>query len=139
MREARTREEIAAAVELRRRVFREEGGLRAPERSGIDGRVIHVVALAGGGRLVGTCRLLVSVGLARLAWFAVEPELRGRGAGTAILTEAERAARGAGAARVRLHARLPALSLYERAGYSVRGETFVVDGMEHLTMEKALA
>ena len=135
MREARTREEVAAAVELRRRVFR----VRAPERGRIDGRIIHVVALGGGGRLVGTCRLLVTFGLARLAWFAVEPALRGRGAGTAILSGAERAARGAGAERMRLHARLPALSLYERAGYSRRGETFVVDGMEHLTMEKLLA
>lgn len=139
MREARTREEVAAALGLRHRVFREEQGVRDPERSGMAGRVIHVVAFEDAGALVGTCRLLVDAGLARLAWFAVEPERRGRGAGTAILSGAERAARGAGAGRMRLHARLAALSLYERAGYAPRGETFAMEGIEHLTMEKDLA
>ena len=139
VREARTREEILAAMALRQRVFCEEQGVRPPEQSGIDGRVIHVVAFEAPGRLVGTCRLVVSHRLARLGWLAVEAEVRGRGAGAAILRQAERAARGAGAYRVRLHARMAALSLYERGGYVPRGETFVVEGIEHLTMEKAIA
>ena len=139
MREARTNDELVAALELRHRVFFGEAGARFAVREEVDGEVINVVAFDPDGRLVGTCRLLISCAVARLAWLAVEPELRGRGAGTAILTEAERAARQTGAVRILLHARLAALSLYQRAGYVPLGETFVVDGIEHLTMEKALA
>jgi predicted GNAT family N-acyltransferase len=139
VREARTHDEVVAALGLRHRVFFGEEGVRFAVREEIDGEVIHVVAFDPEGRLVGTCRLLVASGLARLAWLAVEPALRGRGAGAAILIEAERAARKAGARRVRLHARLAALSLYERAGYLALGETFVVESIEHQTMEKGLA
>jgi predicted GNAT family N-acyltransferase len=139
VREARTREEVEAAMGLRQRVFRGEGALRLPQRGGIGGSIIHVVAFRAEGGLVGTCRLLISSRLARLAWLAVEPEQRGRGTGAAIVDAAERAARGAGARRMRLHARLAALSLYRRAGYEPRGETFEMEGIEHLTMEKDLA
>ena len=139
MREARTRDEALAAQSLRRRVFAGEQGVELAERDRFEGRVIQVVAFSPDERLVGTCRLLVTSGVARLSWLAVEEELRGEGAGATILAEAERLAREAGAARVRLHARLAALTLYERAGYLPRGEVFVMEGIDHLTMEKELA
>jgi predicted GNAT family N-acyltransferase len=97
-----------------------------------------VVAVEGE-RVVGTCRLVFQGGLARLGRMAVERELRGRGVGTAILREAERAALDAGARRISLHAQLPARSLYERDGYEQRGERFVEEGIDHVTMEKRIA
>jgi predicted GNAT family N-acyltransferase len=70
---------------------------------------------------------------------AVEDSVRGRGIGAAILAEAERQARAAGAERIRLHAQIAARSLYERGGFVVQGEEFMEEGIPHLTMEKPLA
>jgi predicted GNAT family N-acyltransferase len=70
---------------------------------------------------------------------AVEPHLRGSGLGSLLLAAAEQAARDAGARTVVLHAQTAAQSLYARGGYEVRGEPFVEEGIDHVTMERALA
>lgn len=139
MREARTPGEVEAALRLRHRVFVHEQGVAvAADRDGRDGEALHVVAMRNG-ELVGTCRVIVEDGLARLGRMAVEPELRGRGLGGTVLEEAERVASAAGATRMRLHAQVAARSLYERAGYETVGETFLEEGIEHVTMERPLA
>ena len=88
------------------------------------------------GRVVGTCRLVFRGDVARLGRMAVERDLRGRGLGTAILREAERAALDAGARRISLHAQLSARSLYDRDGYIERGPVFEEEGIDHVSMEK---
>lgn len=139
MREARTPEEVEAAMRLRHRVFVEEQGVNpSADRDGRDDEALHLVALLGG-ELVGTCRVIVDEGVGRLGRMAVEADLRGQGGGAAVLAEAERAARGKGAELMRLHAQLAARSLYERAGYETAGEVFLEEGIEHVTMEKPLA
>ena len=139
MREARTSEELEAALRLRGRVFCDEQGVSPEaEQDGRDPEALHVLAYQDG-RLVGTCRLLVDGDRARLGRLAVEPGLRGRGTGAAILTEAESVARRAGAETVRLHAQVGARGLYERAGYEAQGEVFLEEGIEHVTMERRLA
>jgi len=139
VREARTPDEVEAALRLRHRVFvHEQGVAPAADRDGRDGEALHVVATRMG-NLVGTCRVIVDGDVGRLGRMAVEPELRGRGAGAALLEEAERMARAAGATHVRLHAQLAARSLYQRAGYETAGEVFLEEGIEHVTMEKPLA
>lgn len=139
VRGARSRDEVAAALALRDRVFCGEQGV-SPEadRDGRDGEAVHVVALDGG-RVVGTCRLLFAGCVARLGRMAVEPELRGRGIGGEVLAAAERLAAARGAQTVRLHAQTGARSLYERAGYEPRGRTFMEEGIEHVTMERPIA
>jgi predicted GNAT family N-acyltransferase len=135
---ARNPEEVDAALRLRERVFAVEQGVRPEaDRDGRDPEATHVVALDDG-RVLGTCRLVFQGDLARLGRMAVEQEMRGRGVGAAILREAERAALGAGARRISLHAQLPARSLYERDGYEQRGAEFVEEGIEHVTMEKTI-
>ena len=139
MREARNPGEVEAALRLRHRVFVHEQGVAvAADRDGRDGEARHVVAVRNGA-LVGTCRVIVDDGLGRLGRMAVEPELRGRGLGATVLEEAERVASAAGAKRMRLHAQVAARSLYERAGYETVGETFLEEGIEHVTMERPLA
>ena len=139
VREARAPEEVQGALELRYRVFCEEQGVApAADQDGRDHEAIHLVALEDG-RVVGTCRLLVEHGVARLGRNAVAASDRGRGVGTALLRAADRVAADAGADRIRLHAQLPARALYERAGYEAEGEVFLEEGIEHLTMEKRLA
>jgi len=139
VRAARSDAEVDAALELRERVFVGEQGVSVEaDRDGLDPQALHVVAVEDE-RVVGTCRLLFADGVARLGRMAVEPELRGRGTGAELLDAAERLALARGAHTVRLHAQTGALSLYERAGYEPRGERFMEEGIEHLTMEKRIA
>ena len=56
----------------------------------------------------------------------------------AILREADRIARLAGAGAIALHAQTYALDLYTREGYRERGAEFVEEGIEHVAMEKRL-
>ena len=136
---ARDAAELEQALDLRERVFCGEQGVhRAADRDGRDDEALHIVAVDGG-RVAGTCRVLVEGGEARLGRMAVEPHLRGSGLGAALLTAAEDAARDAGAGTVVLHAQTAAQSLYARGGYAIRGEPFVEEGIDHVTMERALA
>ncbi len=138
MREARTPQEVEQALELRLLVFCEEQGVaRSAEQDGRDPEAIHLVALEET-RLIGTCRLLVKERTARLGRNAVSVEARGRGIGAALLEAVDRAAARAGANRIRLHAQLRARTLYERSGYVPQGDTFLEEGIEHITMEKRL-
>jgi predicted GNAT family N-acyltransferase len=139
VRVARTPGEVAQALDLRRRVFAGEQGVPlAADRDGRDFEALHVVAVGGGG-VLGTCRLVFDAGVARLGRMAVEPGRRGQGIGGALLREAERLARDAGAMRIALHAQTYAKDLYARAGFVERGEEFVEEGIEHVAMEKRLA
>jgi predicted GNAT family N-acyltransferase len=136
---ANGRSEVEAALDLRYRVFCDEQGVTlAADQDGRDGEALHIVAFADG-RLAGTCRLVFDGGIARLGRMAVEPDLRGRGIGAAVLEQAEREARRAGADRIRLHAQSAARTLYERGGFEIRGEEFLEEGIPHVTMEKPVA
>jgi predicted GNAT family N-acyltransferase len=131
--------EVAEAIDLRRRVFSSEQGIRrAADEDGRDHRALHVIAFEDGA-LVGTCRMIVSGDVAMLGRLAVERDDRRRGVGRAVLAEAERCALDAGAGRIALHSQLPALEFYEKSGYSAYGEVFVEEGIEHVAMEKQLA
>ena len=138
VREVLTDDELAAALELRERVFCEEQGVSfEADRDGRDPEATHIVAVDGG-HVIGTCRLLFRGGVARLGRLAVEPDRRGDGVGAAILREADRLAREAGADAISLHAQTYAKELYLRDGYHERGATFVEEGIEHVSMEKPL-
>jgi predicted GNAT family N-acyltransferase len=131
--------EVAAALRLRERVFSGEQGVSVEaDRDGRDGEATHVVAVRGG-VVIGTCRLVYDGVTAKLGRMAVEPGTRRRGVGTAMLREAERQARAAGARRLTLHAQTPAKTLYSRGGFTERGAEFVEEGIPHVTMEKSLA
>lgn len=139
MRTAKTEAELAAALELRERVFCGEQGVSvAADRDGRDGEATHIVAVDDDGRVIGTCRLLFRGLVARLGRLAVEPDRRGAGIGAKILREADRVARSAGAERIDLHAQTYALDLYVADGYVERGSRFVEEGIEHVAMEKRL-
>jgi predicted GNAT family N-acyltransferase len=138
VREAITDDELAASLELRARVFIEEQGVSVEaDRDGRDPEATHIVAIDDG-RVIGTCRLLFRAGVARLGRLAVEPDRRGDGVAGAILREADRVARSAGAEAISLHAQTYAKQLYLGEGYRERGPTFVEEGIEHVSMEKPL-
>jgi predicted GNAT family N-acyltransferase len=139
VREARTQAELAAALELRGRVFCEEQGVSfEADQDGRDAEATHIVAVDEG-VVIGTCRLLFRGQVARLGRLAVERERRGENVAAEILREADRIANEAGSESIALHAQTYALAVYERAGYEPYGPTFVEEGIEHVAMEKRLA
>lgn len=130
---------MSAALSLRDRVFAGEQGVHpSADRDGRDHEALHLVAVEGEA-VVGTCRLVLDGARARLGRLAVIRSRRRAGIGAALLTEADRQARGAGAMRIELHAQLPARELYVRDGYTMQGEVFVEEGIEHVSMAKRLA
>jgi ElaA protein len=139
VRPARSRAEVDAALALRSAVFIDEQGVtEAEELDGRDGEAVHLVAVEDGA-VVGTCRLLPAGTTVKLGRMAVAAEHRGAGIGARLLAEADRRAGALGAERIVLAAQLPAVPLYERAGYTVRGEVFDDAGIDHVRMEKRRA
>jgi predicted GNAT family N-acyltransferase len=139
VRQARSEDEVEAALALRSRVFCDEQGVSfEADQDGRDPEATHIVAVDDGA-VIGTCRLLFRGPVARLGRLAVQAERRGDGVAAAILREADRVAADAGAETIALHAQTYAQSLYESAGYEEYGPTFVEEGIEHVAMEKHLA
>ncbi len=139
VRAAGSHAEVEDALGLRERVFCGEQGVSLEgDRDGLDPQALHLVAVEGE-RVVGTCRVLVDGHAARFGRLCVDPAARRRGLAARLLDEAERAARRAGARRMRLHAQLAARSLYVREGYRERGAEFVEEDIPHVAMEKDLA
>jgi GNAT superfamily N-acetyltransferase len=72
----------------------------------------------------------------RIRGMATVAAHRGRGVGGAVLTELIGHARGAGATRIWCNARVPAISLYERAGLRVASGVFEIEPIgPHVVME----
>ena len=117
---------MSAALSLRERVFAGEQGVHpSADRDGRDHEALHLVAVEGDD-VVGTCRLVLNGASARLGRLAVTRSRRRGGIGAALLAEADRQARRAGARRIELHAQLPARELYVRDGYIEQGGVFVL-------------
>lgn len=138
VRRAASPRELAAALDLRVEVFCGEQGVAIEEEvDGRDGDAVHLVALDGGERVVGTCRLFDEGATMTLGRMAVAIGARRRGVASLLLARAEDEARAAGAERIALGAQLLAVSLYERSGYVVTdGEPYLDAGIEHVRMEK---
>jgi predicted GNAT family N-acyltransferase len=138
IRRAQSREELAAALELRHAVFCVEQGV--PEHDELDGRDhegIHLVAVRDG-ELLATCRIVLVGTTAQFSRLAVRMSARRQGIATALLEAADLEARAGGSRRLVLHAQTYARELYETAGYRARGRLFWEAGIEHVAMEKEL-
>ena len=117
-----------------------------------DPRSAHVAARLGGpiGEIVAVGSLLPDAPpwpvpdedggrCWRVRGMAARPGLRGRGFGTAVLDELLRRAGEAGSALVWCNARLPALGLYARAGFTPVGEPFELPDIgPHQAMQRVL-
>ncbi len=137
-RDARERD---AAMALRREVFVGEQGVPPEEEiDAADASAIHIVAVDDADSAeLGTCRVIDDGnGILRVGRLCVRSSARRRGVAAALLGEAEREARAAGARILAMHAQTHAMSLYESLGYEPRGERFDEVGIEHLAMEKRL-
>lgn len=140
VRRIRDESELEQALALRREVFVAEQGVPVEEElDGRDGEAIQLVAVDADGLVQATCRLLADEAGMRVGRLCVRADRRRQGLGAALLAEAEREARAAGASVLAMHAQVTAMPLYERIGYVPVGEPFDEAGIEHLAMEKTLA
>jgi ElaA protein len=132
--------ELEGALRLRERVFcGEQGVSREQELDGLDEEAMHLVAVAAdGGEVVGTLRLLLDAGSARIGRVAVQRERRRAGIASRMLDTAVRRARERGCARARLAAQLEATALYENAGFAIESAPFEEAGIAHVWMGRRL-
>jgi predicted GNAT family N-acyltransferase len=124
---------------VREAVFcREQGVPKDEELDGLDERALHLVALEPDGAVVGTLRLLLVGGEAKIGRVAVTRRWRGRGIASRMLEMALAGARERGCRRARLASQLQATRLYEEAGFVVESEPFEEAGIRHVWMGRPL-
>jgi predicted GNAT family N-acyltransferase len=134
------RHDIDGALALRERVFCGEQGVPLQmEIDGLDPQAEHLVAVSEpDARVVGTLRLLVDNGTAKVGRVAVDAACRREGIALRMLLIAIERARERGCVRARLAAQLVATDLYRRAGFEVESGPFYEAGIEHVWMGRAL-
>jgi predicted GNAT family N-acyltransferase len=136
MRWASSAEHVSQAQRLRERVFcLEQGVPRELELDGLDDRALHLLAREpASGEVVGTLRLLIRDGTAKLGRVAVLPRWRRRGIASRMVRLAMRRARRCGCAEVRLASQLEVVGLYEALGFTVESDPFPEAGIPHVWM-----
>jgi predicted GNAT family N-acyltransferase len=119
-------------------VFTEGMGVPAHiEVDGLDGQCGHVLAWSVG-EAVGTARLRVTEGRAKVERVAVLASCRGQGLGARLMEAVEELAAAQGHAEVYLHAQVAVVGFYERLGYTAEGPKFLEADIWHQTMSKGL-
>jgi predicted GNAT family N-acyltransferase len=131
--------DLRGALSVREEVFcREQGVPKDEELDGLDDRALHLVALEPDGRVIGTLRLLVVAGEAKIGRVAVKRPWRRQGIASRMLQMALLDARKRGCRSARLASQLRATRLYEEAGFSVESEPFESAGIAHVWMGRPL-
>jgi predicted GNAT family N-acyltransferase len=142
-------EQMAAALDIRRRVFIAEQ--RVPEEEEIDAHdgdpggvttAVHVLATLDG-EPVGTARLLLDgadhgdggPGYPHVGRVAVLAEHRRKHVGDALMQALHEEAKARGYAGITLGAQLHAIPFYEQLDYVARGGIFLDAGIEHRWMD----
>jgi len=129
-----TRREIEKAFSIRLRVFVGEQGVpKEIELDSDDMRAIHYLAFIGD-KAVGTTRVLIQRGQAKIGRMAVLKSYRGRGVGTALLRRAVSLARKNDVMAIFLHAQVPVIGFYRKLGFRCVGRTFGEAGIPHRKM-----
>jgi predicted GNAT family N-acyltransferase len=116
------------------RVFVREQGVPAEiELDRDDGKAIHFLALISG-NAVGTARVVLRRGGAKIGRMAVLKSYRGKGVGTKLLQWAIEAAKRKRARGIYLHAQVSVIGFYEAAGFRAVGPVFDEAGIPHRKM-----
>jgi len=107
----------------------------ALERDEFDDVAIHLVALRGSA-VIGTLRIVVSGGDAKIGRMAVLAAERKAGIGSRLMEQAAEVARSMNVKEITLHAQLTAKEFYTKLGYCEEGEVFEEAGIAHVSMRK---
>jgi predicted GNAT family N-acyltransferase len=129
---------MPAVYAVRHQVFVGEQAVPpALERDEFDDVAIHLAALRGDD-VIGTLRIVVSGGRAKLGRMAVLAAARKGGVGTRLMERAHEVARTMNVKEITLHAQLTAKDFYGRLGYCKEGDVFEEAGIAHISMRKAI-
>jgi predicted GNAT family N-acyltransferase len=131
-------EQIELCLRLRWTVFVQEQGvppsLEVDEHDRSD--AVHALVLAEGVPCGAGRFIFEQPGVAKIQRMAIIDDVRGRGAGRALLAFLEEEARRRGARAFSLWAQVRARPFYERAGYVATGAVFDDAGIPHIRMDK---
>lgn len=122
------------AFAIRMRVFVKEQSV--PEEIELDEddrHAIHFLALVEG-KTVGTARVVLRHGSAKIGRMAVLKSYRGKGIGRKLLTRAVELATRRRARGIYLHAQVPVIGFYKGAGFRAVGPVFDEAGIPHRKM-----
>ena len=108
------------------------------ERDEFDAIAIHLAALRGD-EVIGTLRIVVSGGTAKIGRMAVLAAHRKNGVGSRLMHRAADVARTMGVRDITLHAQLTAKAFYARLGYKEEGDMFEEAGIRHVSMRRTIA
>lgn len=134
VRHVSSRKELENAYDIRTRVFvREQGVPQEIELDRDDKRALHFLAFAAE-RAVGTARVVIRHGNAKIGRMAVLKAYRGRGIGTKLLRRAIAVAKKQGARHIYLHAQVPVIRFYEAMAFQCVGPVFKEAGIPHRKM-----
>ncbi len=132
------------AFAIREEVFVNEQGFALEiEKDAYDATSVHAVAYNRLGNPLATGRLLPAslvhgLQTSKIGRMAVHRVMRGTKLGRDILNSLVAAAKVRGDAQVLLNAQSNAQNFYAKQGFTVRGEPFDEEGMQHIEMFKLL-
>jgi predicted GNAT family N-acyltransferase len=134
VRRVTSQKDLAVAFAIRTRVFvREQGVPEQIEIDRADKHATHLLVFAAG-KAVGTARVVMRQGSAKIGRMAVLKSHRGKGVGTKLLSRAIGTARRRGAQKICLHAQVPVIGFYQAMGFSCTGPVFQEAGIPHRKM-----
>ena len=126
--------ELVQALAVRIRVFVKEQRVPAEiELDTDDRRAIHFLATISG-KAVGTARLVMKHGAAKVGRMAVMKSYRRKGVGAQLLKHAVASARKLRAGTIYLNAQVAVIGFYERLGFRAVGKVFDEAGIAHRKM-----
>ena len=130
--------DIALCQSIRKTVFTDEQGVStADEVDGMDEHSVHFLSYLND-KPVGTARVFIKDGSAKIGRVCVLKGARGTYQGQALIRACLDWARAQGHPRVVLGAQLDALGFYEGLGFTAYGEVFNDAGIDHRNMELIL-
>ena len=126
--------DLEKAFAIRMRVFvKEQGVPKEIELDQEDKRAIHFLASTEK-KAVGTARLVIRRGSAKIGRMAVLKSYRRIGVGKKLLTRAIAAAKRRAVRSIYLHAQVSVIGFYEKAGFRCVGPVFDEAGIPHRKM-----
>ena len=129
-----SRKQLDRAFSIRLRVFvREQGVPVEIEMDRDDKRALHFLALKAG-KAVGTARVVMHHGSAKVGRMAVLKNYRRKGIGTKLLRKAILTAQRQGVQHIYLHAQVPVIGFYEALAFRCVGPVFTEGGIPHRKM-----
>ena len=125
--------DLETCFALRRVVFIDEQGVPEHEEiDDLDPLSLHLLA-EDAGKPVGTARVYIAEGIAKIGRVCVLQSHRGKGLGAALIRAALEASKGK-ATTAKLGAQLHALGFYEALGFTATGPVYDDAGIDHRDM-----